>query len=260
MIQPINKTILFITTLVGIVLCSTLKAQTFQSGNTKANLVELYTSEGCSSCPPADRWLSKLKNHPELWKNLVPIAFHVDYWDWIGWKDDFAKPEFGDRQKRYKALGRTRSVYTPGFFVNGSEWRDFFNNREAHPRTKKIPTGSIRALLQDQQISFTFTPLDNASQRRDLIANAALMSFTKSNFVKWGENIGKTLKHDFIVDELHSSPLKLNKKKWYTTLQISNPPIKADNEASPQALAFWVSDAKTGEVLQATGGWILTRQ
>ncbi len=75
---------------------------TIQSDVTQSNLIELYTSEGCSSCPPADRWLSTLKDHPALWQQLVPIAFHVDYWDYIGWKDRFARAEFTDRQRRFR--------------------------------------------------------------------------------------------------------------------------------------------------------------
>ncbi len=62
------------------------------SGDTRVNLLELYTSEGCSSCPPADRWLSGLRQDPRLWRQLVPVAFHVDYWDGIGWPDRFASP------------------------------------------------------------------------------------------------------------------------------------------------------------------------
>ena len=64
----------------------------------QVGLLELYTSEGCSSCPPADRWLSKLKGEPKLWRNIIPLAFHVDYWDYIGWEDRFASPAYTARQ------------------------------------------------------------------------------------------------------------------------------------------------------------------
>ena len=92
-------------------------------------LVELFTSEGCSSCPPADAWISQLKESPDLWKKIVPVAFHVDYWNNLGWRDRFAKPEFTARQRRYVAAWGGDSVYTPGFVVNGKEWRDWFGNR-----------------------------------------------------------------------------------------------------------------------------------
>ena len=69
------------------------------SGETQVALIELFTSEGCSSCPPADRWLSQLKTDPNLWQEFTPIGFHVDYWDYIGWSDEFAQARFGDLQQ-----------------------------------------------------------------------------------------------------------------------------------------------------------------
>src|SRR6266581_5068954 len=80
-------------------------ATTFESGEARTMLVELFTSEGCSSCPPADAWISQLKESPDLWKKIVPVAFHVDYWNNLGWRDRFAKPEFTARQRRYVAAG-----------------------------------------------------------------------------------------------------------------------------------------------------------
>src|SRR6266581_8918944 len=61
----------------------------FHSGETRTSFLELYTSEGCSSCPSAEAWLSRLKESSRLWKDLVPVAFHVDSWDYLGWKDPF---------------------------------------------------------------------------------------------------------------------------------------------------------------------------
>ena len=98
-----------------------------KSPETRTNLIELYTSEGCSSCPPADQWLSRLKVHPQLWHQLVPIAFHVDYWDYIGWQDRFAKPEFSERQRLYARQNNLSTVYTPALVLNGTEWRFFID-------------------------------------------------------------------------------------------------------------------------------------
>ena len=83
------------------------------SSNHRVGLLELYTSEGCSSCPPADRWVSSLKDDPRVWKDLVPVAFHVDYWDYIGWRDQFASAAFSRRQQEYARQGAIDSVYTP---------------------------------------------------------------------------------------------------------------------------------------------------
>ena len=83
-------------------------------------LVELYTSQGCSSCPPADRWLSQLPTRIDA-NRAVPLALHVGYWDYIGWKDPFAKREFNDRQSQLAALNGSNTRYTPGVFVQGRE-------------------------------------------------------------------------------------------------------------------------------------------
>lgn len=80
-------------------------------------VVELYTSQGCSSCPPADRLLHKLSDRDDV----IALALHVDYWDYIGWKDSFANPAFTHRQKAYAAAAKRRSVYTPQMIVNGQE-------------------------------------------------------------------------------------------------------------------------------------------
>ncbi len=83
-------------------------------------LVELFTSEGCSSCPPADRLVGRIAEEASRsGQNILPLAFHVDYWDYLGWTDRFARPEFGRRQRWYGAAGRSDGVYTPQLVVNG---------------------------------------------------------------------------------------------------------------------------------------------
>ena len=77
---------------------------TFASGDRRVSLIELYTSEGCSSCPRADALLSSLKSRPDLWKSFIPLAFHVDYWDRLGWPDRFANTEWTLRQRRMASL------------------------------------------------------------------------------------------------------------------------------------------------------------
>ena len=90
----------------------------FQSGEKRVALVELFTSEGCSSCPPAERTFSKLATNPALWKTFVPIALHVNYWDNLGWKDRLAAVEFTQRQHTYASAWRADTVYTPEFVLN----------------------------------------------------------------------------------------------------------------------------------------------
>src|SRR5689334_12001294 len=99
-----------------------------QSGPQAVPLLELYTSEGCSSCPPADKWLSSIAAAGYGTDKVVPLAFHVDYWDYIGWKDRFARPDFSDRQRWVAAIGRSDFVYTPQVILNGIDFRGWSQN------------------------------------------------------------------------------------------------------------------------------------
>src|SRR5438045_9514857 len=103
----------------------------FDSDPQKVHLLEVFTSEGCSSCPPAEAWLSKLKSDPRLWKDFVPLAFHVDYWDHLGWRGPFASKEWTARQYRYSAAWQNDGVSTSDFVVDARASED-----------RNIPTSS----------------------------------------------------------------------------------------------------------------------
>jgi hypothetical protein len=169
-----------------------------QSTEEQVDLLELYSSEGCSSCPPAESWLSGLKKSPKLWRDLVPIAFHVDYWDSLGWKDTFASKEFSARQREYADHWRSQSVYTPGFVFNGREWRGWFQHQAFPPKTSKR-IGVLQGLSADgSSWSFTFQPIGSAATG-PYEFHAALLGFELTSDVKAGENRGRKLDHDFVV-------------------------------------------------------------
>jgi len=109
-----------------------------QSPERRVTVVELFTSHGCSSCPPADAWLRHFTHDPRLWRRLLPLAFHVGYWDSLGWPDRFATPQNGRRQRAYRAAGRVNGIYTPGLVVAGHEWRGGF--RGAMSALVVVPT------------------------------------------------------------------------------------------------------------------------
>ncbi|NRB01815.1 MAG: DUF1223 domain-containing protein [Rhodobacteraceae bacterium] len=93
----------------------TVLAMPAQADGTNPVVVELYTSQGCSSCPPADALLHEIANRDDV----IALALHVDYWDYIGWKDEFADPLHTKRQKDYAVIGGRRSIYTPQMIING---------------------------------------------------------------------------------------------------------------------------------------------
>ena len=96
-------------------------------------VVELYTSQGCSSCPPADEFVAMLASNPQI----LPLALHVDYWDYIGWADKFAHPKFTDRQRAYaKAVG-SRTIYTPQLIIGGADRIEGFAPEETADRLRE---------------------------------------------------------------------------------------------------------------------------
>ncbi len=217
-----------------------------QSSDQQIGLLELYTSEGCSSCPPAEKWLNGLKNHPRLWKEFIPMAFHVDYWDYIGWKDRFASKDYSRRQKHYARTGAVRTVYTPGFVYNGAEW--YVRRNAGFPEGKQ--TGTLQLDLNQQNIKADFKPSVHFDTALDL--NIAILGFDLTTSVKAGENRNRKLEHDFVVLSMKKTPLKKQDDK-YTT----NTELPATNHKAPQyALIAWVSPKNRQQPLQAVGGWL----
>jgi len=216
-------------------------ATEWQSGPTRVDVIELYTSEGCSSCPAADQWLSQLKDDPDLFSEFIPMAFHVDYWDYIGWKDRFAQPAFSARQRNYVREGLVSQPYTPGFVINSAEWRDWFRgNRQWHNSQEKV--GELRTTVESGKLTAEFSG-EGAGQ-----LHVAVLGMGLSNQVKAGENRGRKLSHDFVVLETTSAP---GHRQW----EIALPPIP-DRGQSRTAIVAWVTPLQSQSIIQATGGYL----
>ena len=223
----------------------TLAAETivFESGTKRNTLIELYTSEGCSSCPPAEKYLNGLKNNNGLWKLLFPIAFHVDYWDYIGWKDQYAQKEFGRRQSRYASLKRTSTVYTPAFMVNGNSWRKgLFSNDMPN---SNLVAGNLIATMKGSSLLVKYTP--EKKYTSPLKINVAVLGMDLTSHIERGENAGITAKHDFVVVGFDSTVS--NDMKWNVAL-----PKLHYSKAKKYALTLWVSKVDNPTPLQVVGG------
>jgi hypothetical protein len=232
-------------------LCLTMNTNAkihFESGPRQVALLELYTSEGCSSCPPAEAWLSRLKDDPALWKTFVPLAFHVDYWNRLGWTDRYSSPQWTERQSRYAALWSSDSVYTPAFVLNGREWRNWSGKAPA-PNEKE--SGSLQASSEDgKRWTIEFQPSQGESGAWE--AHLAFLGSGISAKIGAGENSGRNLVHDFVVLSQTSEGMKNENGHATASLTIAEP-----KESTPRmALAIWVTRRGQLAPVQATGGWM----
>lgn len=235
------KQFIFINLICALIFSNHLSAQTFQSENTQTQLLELYSSQGCSSCPPAERWVSKQLTHPQLWKQFIPIVFHVDYWDYLGWKDPFSSHIHSQRQRRHHHQGNINSVYTPGMLINGEEWRGWYRGRKI-PVSQNIP-GVLTAELIGDDLIVKFP------SNSPLILNVTLLGFNIQTNVLKGENKGKQFSENFVV--LSKQSAHSNNGQWKIKKPVDNRFL-----AKRYALALWVSKADSLQPLQSTGGWI----
>ncbi len=210
----------------------------FESGSQRTHLLELFTSQGCSSCPPAEAWLSQLKSEPRLWKDFVPLAFHVDYWDGLGWPDPFARKEWTTRQNVYAGKWKADGIYTPEFVLDGQDLRE-----RSVPTASKETPGVLKLMVSRTSIAAEFRPNENKTE--DGVLHVALLLFDQSSKVTAGENNGRTLKQDFVaLDEL-KSPLSHGKAV-----------LPLPNDAAFGAVAAWITAPNGLEPIQAVGGWV----
>ena len=219
----------------------------FESGETRVALLELFTSEGCSSCPSAERSLSALTTHPSLWKMFVPVAFHVNYWDYLGWKDRLASPEFTQRQHTYASLWKSDTVYTPEFVLNGREWH--WSGGDTFARESKEAPGALTVSRNGPAENFVVTFRPTKPITGQATAHVALLGFGVTSDVARGENAGRKLTHDFVVLVHHQSPLQ------GSPLRAEFKPDEKGDAPHPRALAAWVSLGNDPTPVQATGGW-----
>ena len=211
------------------------------SGEQRTPVIELYTSEGCSSCPPADQWLSTLKGKP-----IVVQAFHVGYWDYIGWVDRFASPAHTNRQRELASANQLRSIYTPQVVRNGLDW----------PAWNSLSRSTPSALAADANISLqrnsgafgdTEQFVAQVSPGPGVKSWSAYWTITEhghSSRVKAGENKGESLQHDFVVRQY----TPVGRYQGPQTLRFAAPPAQPEHV---RQINLVVEDPQTHTPLQA---------
>lgn len=178
-------------------------------GEQEPVVLELFTSQGCSSCPPADAFLQELASDPDWGDKVIPLAFHVDYWNYLGWKDPFSKPAWTERQGDYVTAMGGATLYTPQLVIHGRE--ETVGVRKGEIR-KYIETVGSLSESHALDIDFVSMTLEEGELKGE-IAVSGVLPAGKSNVRLWGilfershdtaivrgENAGKTLKNDYIV-------------------------------------------------------------
>lgn len=238
----------------GLLLCATaaVAAQgiSLESGSRRALLLELYTSQGCSSCPPADALLTGLIGDRRLWHELVPVAFHVDYWDYLGWHDRYASPAYSARQVAYRESGHLSTVYTPAFVLGGREWRGW--QLHSSPASASATAGVLRAQADATTARVRYLP--EPAGAGDLVAHFVRLGFDMETAVPRGENAGRRLREDFVVLAHSSRTMSGSPYGYAAELTLPQP-----TQAAParRAVAVWVAArADDPSPLQAVGGWL----
>ena len=226
-----------------------------QSGPGQAALVELYTSEGCSSCPPADRWLADLAAEPSLKGKVVPLALHVDYWDDLGWRDRFAQPDFSARQRALTAAQGSKTVFTPQVMINGRTTLDWGDDAAFRQYIVTLDTRPAEAELNLEIVPAADTWLIQVRGRlQSRVATAhtsvfvALYQDGLSSQVTAGENAARRLRHERVTREL-VGPLPVAADGSFIHSHRFRLPV----DARPRDLgvAAFVQDRTDGRVWQA---------
>ncbi len=221
------------------------------SGARRVALLELYTSEGCDSCPPADRWVSALPARGLGADRVLTLAYHVDYWNYLGWRDPFAQARFSERQRHANARIGSRTVYTPQLMLGGKDYRRG-DVRDAF--AEHIAAVNREQPGADIALSMTLRGDTLESSARVALRQAqagaavflALYENRLANQVSAGENRGKRLTHDFVVREL-AGPFAAGAPQAVNHGFRVAPSWKLGD----LTVAAFVQTAATGEVLQA---------
>jgi hypothetical protein len=221
-----------------------------RSSENKVRLLELFSSESCSSCPPADQWFSRLKSDAELFKSFVPVVFHVDYWNHLDWKDDFSSREMTERQRAHASSWPKPKVYTPGVVLDGQEWTDWRRvARLPQNKPQKVGVLAIEETPKSYKVSFNPTVAIGGPATFHL----ALLGIGLKSKITSGENAGSLLSHDFVVLDWKRA---VGKRISSSLIEAEFEKPKSIKKTTSRAIIVWVEQSNRPRALQATGSYL----
>ena len=229
----------------------------YQSGEQKNQLIELYTSQGCSSCPPAEYLLTTLVQSKQLFKRYFPIALHVDYWNYLGWSDTYSNAHSNRHQQQHFEQSNTSNIYTPQFVVDGNEWRGFFRGAPL-PALSQQATGLLK-LQVDDTLGAASMHFSRSNSKIPSDCHFALLAFDPSVKVTAGENSGLILSQDFAMLEITTSHAEFKNDHFTCSAQLSKLPALTNQPANNRryAVVSWMV-SQLHSPIQVTGGWLDT--
>ncbi len=172
------------------------------SAQSQPVVVELYTSQGCSSCPPADAMLTELAKR----KDVIALSLHVDYWDYLGWKDDLADPAFTQRQKAYARAAGRRTVYTPQMIVAGQDHlvgaKPMQLERLISAHAGRPAAARLKVARKDGKLTVTAEPTGAAPLPAKMLLLVARFDPIRKVDIRRGENAGRSIAYANVVTSL----------------------------------------------------------
>lgn len=213
-------------------------------------VVELFTSEGCNTCPPADKLFSSMKaDAVKNGKNIFFLEYHVDYWNKLGWKDPYSSFQFTNRQKNYTSVLNEESMYTPMMIVNGQKSFTGSDKQKADAAIHEALASTAEASLKikiDSTVSDTlYLHYESTKTDKNLIIRAAITEDGLVSNISKGENSGLTLSHDGVVRIFSSADLLMKSSQLKIPLKKFQPGKKCE------VLAF-IQHKQTMKVLAVT--------
>ncbi len=220
-----------------------------ESGFGHVQMIELFSSESCSSCPPADVWIAKFETHPELFKKFVPVVFHVDYWNYLNWKDELSSDRMTRRQQNLAQSWPRPSVYTPAVVVDGKELKNWSSSSLLFQTKAKSFVNLIvnEEKAQTYKVKVVFEK--NFLITKNYTLRIAELGMGFQSNVTSGENKGRRLMHNFVVLDWQNKEISQN--------SVSQFEFKPSSlKTKKRAVVAWIEEADLPAPIQATGGFL----